>query len=73
MRYHELRFVSSSELSRAFGELFSCQDVEGCLIDASSLTLRFSAPADQAARLLDHVQRRGELAARSFPRPGVTR
>ena len=57
MHYHELRFISSSGLSRAFGDLLACQGVEGCLVDTRALTLRFSAPSDQAAKLLRRLGR----------------
>jgi len=66
MHYHELRFVSSSGLSRAFGDLHACQGVEGCLIDPGALTLRFSAPAERAAQLMSRLRVRGDLAAWSF-------
>lgn len=66
MHQHELRFISTAGLARAFGRLHGCPQVQDCLVDEPARRLSFTAPAGQAARLMMRLHGRGELAEWSF-------
>ena len=71
MHLHELRFVSTAALSRAFDQILACPDVEDCLADRASLTLRFSAPSERVSSLLARFYRRGDLLRWEFHRAAL--
>lgn len=66
MVLHELRFSSKGALTRALGRLLSCSRVEDCVVDETTLTVHFSAPAEELSRLLFSVERGGDLLRWSF-------
>ena len=58
---HTLRFTDANELSRAFGHLKSSAFVEGCLVEPEILRIRFAAPSEPAARLVEHLYLHGGI------------
>lgn len=52
---HELRFSDESALSRAFGDLRGSEWVEDCLIEPGRLRIRFVAPSERAATLVEKL------------------
>ena len=62
MYVHTLTFTSTNELSRAFDTLTGSEYVEDCLVEPSSLQLRFVAPPDRAARLVEKIYLHGGIS-----------
>ncbi|MFQ5699004.1 MAG: hypothetical protein ACE5IL_12055 [Myxococcota bacterium] len=54
---HELRFSDEAALSRAFGRVRGSEWVEDCLIEPARLRIRFVAPSDRAAGLVERLYR----------------
>ena len=55
MFVHVLQFKSASELSWAMRRLMDSAWVEDCLAEPEALRLRFRAPSDIAADMLDPI------------------
>ncbi len=72
MDFHELRFESPAGLTRAFGRVLECQQVEDCLVDGTRLTLSFRAPAATAADLFRGLRQAGEASVWTFQLVGDT-
>lgn len=68
---HELRFSDAASLSRAFDRIHGSEWVEDCLVEPSRLRLRFLAPADRAAGLVELLYRdRGLVWCERHPMGG---
>lgn len=61
MYVHVLQFKSSSELSWAMRRLMDSAWVEDCLAEPEVLRLRFRAPTEIAADMLEGIYRHGGL------------
>lgn len=65
---HELGFSDGDRLGRAFEQLMASARVEDCLVEPDQLRIRFSAPDEEAARLIERIYRGGGLTrARRYP------
>ena len=71
MYVHVLQFKSSSELSWAMRRLMDSAWVEDCLAEPEALRLRFRAPTDIAADMLERIYRNGGLTWASRYRLGT--
>ncbi len=60
-RVHTLRFVDRAELTRAYHELAASESIEDCLVETEALELRFLAPGDIAARVIERIYLSGGL------------
>jgi hypothetical protein len=58
---HILQFKSSDELSWAMTRLLDSAWVEDCLAEPEALQIRFRAPSDRAADLLERIYLQGGL------------
>ena len=65
MNIYEFRFHKRAAFERAFLDVLSCAYVEDCLVDRSTLKLRFHANGEpEVQRLFDRIKLEGELAPR---------
>lgn len=51
--HYRARFETRGELARAFARVMDLSQWDSCVVDLATLTLRFSAPPDAAARVSD--------------------
>ena len=61
MYIHTLHFRNGTELSWAFERLVACEHVEDCLVEPEELRIRFVAPRDATAPLIEKFYLRGGL------------
>ena len=65
MNIYEFRFRKRAAFEQAFLDVLSCAHVEDCLVDRSTLKLRFRASGEpEVQRLFDRIKLEGELAPR---------
>ena len=51
--HYRVCFDTRGELARAFARVMDLSDWESCIVDLPALTLRFTAPPSEAARVSD--------------------
>jgi hypothetical protein len=61
MYVHTLEFTDRDHLAAAFERLALCEQVEDCLVEANLLRIRFVAPPEPAATLVERIYQDGGL------------
>ncbi len=61
MYVHTLEFVDATRLGAAFERIASDEQVEDCLVETAQMRIRFVAPPERAASLIERIYQDGGL------------
>ena len=61
MMVHTLELADRAQLSHAFEALLASELLSDCSVELDELRIRFVAPEDYAARVIDQISRHGGL------------
>ncbi len=63
MMVHTLELADHAQLGRAFEALLVTEGLSGCAVELDELRIRFVAPDERAATLIEHIAQHGGLRA----------